>query len=304
MYNMYALARNSWKYVDRDNRVKKIQHIEYSYLAPDTVNEMFSGLKLLEKFAGRAVAIKENMAAQNGNLYEIGKKTLLNDEQLVEELEILAEGFENTKRKTVITKPYQAYHLYRELISFYAITSILDWAEQVSVQSFEAFKQQLPLVNDRGDWLNVGGQLLPKEMALQLISNVENEVVNSWDAVHQFYKMQGEAYQLQKVKHALASLQELAGKSIESITNEEWIGYLQQTITTKEWMVQNISSSRAKDYTNPYRQMVYDTQEEMDKVIGKLADNSFIKQEEEALEIFKKKMTAAIILFSDVAATV
>ena len=31
---------------------------------------------------------------------------------------------------------------------------------------------------------------------------------------------------------------------------------------------------RAKDYTNPFRQMVYDTQEEMDKVMGKLVNNS------------------------------
>ena len=41
MYNMYALARNSWKYEDRDKRTEKIQPIEYDYLAPDTINEMF-----------------------------------------------------------------------------------------------------------------------------------------------------------------------------------------------------------------------------------------------------------------------
>src|SRR4051812_5086230 len=31
MYNMYALARNAWKYVDRDRRIEKIQQIEYDY---------------------------------------------------------------------------------------------------------------------------------------------------------------------------------------------------------------------------------------------------------------------------------
>jgi hypothetical protein len=53
MYNMYALARNSWKYVDRDKRIERIQHIEYNYLAPDTINEIFTALQILEEAVGR-----------------------------------------------------------------------------------------------------------------------------------------------------------------------------------------------------------------------------------------------------------
>ena len=45
MYNMYALARNSWKFADRDQRTEKIQNIEHDYLAPDTINEMFDALE-------------------------------------------------------------------------------------------------------------------------------------------------------------------------------------------------------------------------------------------------------------------
>ncbi len=33
MYNMYALERNAQKYIDRDKRIDKAQHIEYDYLA-------------------------------------------------------------------------------------------------------------------------------------------------------------------------------------------------------------------------------------------------------------------------------
>jgi hypothetical protein len=49
MYNMYALSRNTWKYTDRDQRTEKIQAIEYGYLAPDTINEIFDAIKFLEK---------------------------------------------------------------------------------------------------------------------------------------------------------------------------------------------------------------------------------------------------------------
>ena len=55
MHNMYALARNEWKYKDRDNRNEKFQLLEYDYLAPDSVNEMFDALHLLELFTGKAM---------------------------------------------------------------------------------------------------------------------------------------------------------------------------------------------------------------------------------------------------------
>ena len=34
--------------------------------------------------------------------------------------------------------------------------------------------------------------------------------------------------------------------------------------------------------------MLYDTQKEMEKVVGKLSDNSFIKQQEKELKEFQK----------------
>ena len=68
MYNMYALARNSWKYADRDKQIQPIQQMEYDYLAPDTVNEMFNALSLLEYFAGKAFYKKEKSKTVEENL--------------------------------------------------------------------------------------------------------------------------------------------------------------------------------------------------------------------------------------------
>ena len=44
LYNMYALARNSGKYETRDKRAFKNQYLEYDYLAPDSINEIFDAL--------------------------------------------------------------------------------------------------------------------------------------------------------------------------------------------------------------------------------------------------------------------
>ena len=65
---------------------------------------------------------------------------------------------------------------------------------------------------------------------------------------------------------------------------------LQRSIATKQWMVKEIYESRAKDYRNPFRKMVYETPEAMNKVVGRLEDNTFIKQEQQALEDYKKEM--------------
>ena len=65
---------------------------------------------------------------------------------------------------------------------------------------------------------------------------------------------------------------------------------LKAAIATKQWMSKGIYDSRAKDYESSFRKMVYDTKEEMDKVMGKFSENSFINQQEAELEIFKSEI--------------
>jgi hypothetical protein len=57
-------------------------------------------------------------------------------------------------------------------------------------------------------------------------------------------------------------------------------------------MTKGIYTSRAKDYTNTFRQMVYSSQEEMNVVVGSLQDNGFIRQEKLALRSYKKETEA------------
>jgi len=72
---------------------------------------------------------------------------------------------------------------------------------------------------------------------------------------------------------------------------------LEQSVATKEWMTKGIYNSRAKDYTNPFRQMVYSSPEEMNVVVGSLQDNGFIRQEKAALKKYKKEAEAIIQKF-------
>ena len=78
MYNMYALARNSWKYVDRDSRINKKQLLEFSFLAPDTINEILRSLVLLERLTAEAYfkKINDNKKYSHEELIRIGKDLL------------------------------------------------------------------------------------------------------------------------------------------------------------------------------------------------------------------------------------
>ncbi|TXH22401.1 MAG: DUF4954 family protein, partial [Chitinophagaceae bacterium] len=62
LHNMYALVRNEQKFKLRDKRMNKEQHLEYEYLAPDTINEIAHAILLLEKYTGKFfIEKKENI---------------------------------------------------------------------------------------------------------------------------------------------------------------------------------------------------------------------------------------------------
>jgi hypothetical protein len=292
LYNMYALARNAWKYVDRDKRTERIQRLEYDYLAPDTVNEMFHTLRLLEINTGYAY-YKAHHPQKNITQEEAlttGKQLLHGDPKLVNQLEITIEGVENGKRKTILTKVTQAYTLFTDLIYYYGITQLLQLLKQQKAASLESFIAALPAKAVRTNWVNVGGQLILAEDLQQLKEKIKANKIKSWDEVHEYYITLGNKYPQQKMNHALASLAEISGKSLRKIDKHGFNNLLNTVIATQEWITKAIYDSRAKDYNNPFRKMVYENMAEMNEVVGKLENNSFIKQQLTSLEEFKKEV--------------
>jgi Domain of unknown function (DUF4954) len=283
LYNMYALARNAWKYVDRDKRADKTQYLEYDYLAPDSVNEIFEAIRLLELFTGKAVLKKENAAKEYTDALCIkkGKALLTTNDKTVDELEIVAEGFENSKRQTVLLKVRQSYQVFQELIGFYVAQEIMQLAKSKNSSNITSLLKQVPKISKRKQWVNTGGQLMETSALTLLQQKIVSGKLKGWDAVHEFYKQQSALYPSQKLQHALASYAELNG--IKQMTREIIAELFNQFIKTKEWMVKGIYDSRAKDYSNPFRSMVYENMEEQEQVTGVLEENSFILQQQQEL---------------------
>jgi hypothetical protein len=119
-----------------------------------------------------------------------------------------------------------------------------------------------------------------------LLNEAKTGTVNSWNDIHNFYLHSGKQYPEQKRQHAFASLLELLQLQKQEFTVELFTTLMQDTLTFKQWMFDNIQSSRAKDYENEFRKMVYTNEAEMEAVVGRLEDNVFINQQKAELETF------------------
>lgn len=256
MYNMYATERNAWKTNNRDKRIEKKQFIEYDYLAPDTINEIFTALEILE-----SLEVDANDSASIRN-------------------------WENGKRETKLVKVSKAITTYKEVVNYYAAARILKYAEENNLNDFSSIKKSLTAKTSRSKWINVGGQLIRQSALRTLMDKIKNGEIEDWSAVHLFYKEQGKAYKTDKLQHAYTALLELHQITGKQFTAAFLTQLLTDALKTRTWMTNGIYGARAKDYTNEFRKMVYDNAEEMNEVLGKLEDNEFVQTELEKLEIF------------------
>lgn len=287
MHNMYALARNSWKYADRDKRTEKKQLIEHDFLAPDTINEIIEAIELFEKLTGEAWKRKYN--GSSGDAGTIGRNLLEKNDASLKNLDIIATGFENTSRAVKLLKVPSAYKLFKELVRFYAGTLLIQFIQQHKIRSAEELFSLLPRPVS-SEWKNIGGQLVKSEDLDKTISQIKSGKIKSWEDIHSFYSTQAGRYEKEKLSHALSALKQISGLSLTKTKNSELGSLLLDSVKTRRWMVENIVKSREKDYTNPFRLMVYDNEKEMDKVIGSLDDNPFIAQEQTSFDQYKKQV--------------
>lgn len=300
LHNMYALARNSWKYLDRDKRTDKTQLIEYDYLAPDSVEEMIHAMALMEAATGKAWYLHTETDCHElteKDYRQKGQDLLLNHASDVAKLKILVKGVENSNREVHLLKVHKTYPLFRALIVLYAVKNVLQFVETNEIKTFEAI-HNIALTAQREPWYNVGGQLMPASTLHTLKENIRENKVSSWADLHAQYQEIGLQYASQKLQHAIASLLYVQEKTIADFNADFFIECLQASIQTQTVLTEGIHQSRAKDYENPFRKMTYETEAEMDAVVGKLEDNSFIKQTQEDLLVYKQKVKALIKLLA------
>jgi len=288
-YNLYALARNSEKYVDRDRRMDKSIYLEYDFLAPDTINEMTRGLGILESSVGHAFKLRTKKSPTKSSM-EVGRNELLAAAKWIEVTSIYLDNIENSKRSVKLLKVQAAYANFRKLISYYCVRELIELtrANKNYLESLQALLQKNK--NKREEWINAGGQLVRKKALEQLKSLIKIGKIKSWDEVHQWYQQQSKKYKYDKLNHAAAVLLEITRIAPHQLNKNRLIALLEDANETENWIANQITLSRQKDYLNPFRKMLYETDTEMREVIGTLEENPFIQKQNEKRQQFARQI--------------
>jgi hypothetical protein len=296
LYNMYALARNSWKHPNRDKRDEKIQWIEYDFLAPDSVEEMFHALDLMEYYTGKAYLTRQKKLPKDikhAEISRIGKTVLLESPEEAGSLHIILDGIENSKRPVEFLKAESAYPVFQNMILLYAIREIIFGFERKQLKDFSHLLKITETVK-RAGWVNVGGQLIVADDVDQLKKDIKNKIINSWEGIHQRYLQLGEKYEDQKLIHAIASLIDIKKTPFSSWNKNLFTEWLNESLDIMEWVQKQVETSRGKDYTNPFRTMVYDNKREMEKVVGKFSEDHFIAYTREQTNNYRLKVASIL----------
>ena len=291
LYNMYAIARNSWKIGARDRRKIKAQSIVSDYLAPDTIGEMFEGMRLLALFTAKAYLNKKGKKnyPEEEELISLGKELLEGETEKLTDLEILAEGCEGSRRKIRILKSREAYFSYKEMIAYYAMKTLIEYIDKNPRKSWDECLSSLP-TKAREPWTNLGGQLVQTEDLEKLKTQIRERQLATWEEVHEEYDKIHEKFGLNNAAYAYASLLELNEVEVSSLTADFWQKQLNGVIDTQRKIQEKTFKSRQKDFENPFRKSTYESEAEMKAVIGTIEDNSFIKMIKKETALFIEKV--------------
>lgn len=278
LYNMYALARNSWKFRNRDNRIHKIQNIEFEPFAPDTIEEIINARKQLEIWTAKAHLEQSARSSRNykdNNLAETGRMLLTGDREIVSKLEILGENMENSKRKAVILKAWEAYRAYDDIMHYYSMKNLIDWMDDNPDKGLAAMHDDLKGKRLK-EWVNLGGQIIQQKDLDQLRADIGSGKLKTWKEIHRRYNRLWQKYPHDKQKHSYAILCGMLGA--EKINLEQWNSALDRLLVIQQFISDQVFVSRKKDYDNPYRAITFRNSEEMKAAIGSVEENSFILQ--------------------------
>lgn len=247
-YNMYALARNAWKFQHRDQRLHKNLCIELDYLAPDTMFELLNALHLFETWAGAGDPQKGKIALEQGLS------------------EVWVGGLSAAKKPSKVVKLNKAYQWFQDLIHYHAAKEWLSMSQGIEAQI--CLNQTLDVASPIVDWVNLGGQLVPKSAIEDLERDLKDGRIQDWEQIHERYYLWARNYPAQKFENALNALMQiqpdwdLRDPKIQRV-------WLQKAMDTAALLKEGIAQSRAKDFKDPFRLGMFQSEAEMHEVLGK-----------------------------------
>ncbi|MBP3710206.1 MAG: DUF4954 family protein [Treponema sp.] len=279
MYDMFAIVRNKYKFQKRDKRIIKLQHIEMDPFAPDTIQEALAACERIIVLTADVLPKLNKAAAANANTPEERYKAAkLFIEKNPDADFTLSDAQCQKKYGAVVCKPAHAYWFYCRIIKYFAARAISEYCTVENILHFSSDVidkiTEVPLYTE---WCNVGGQVIPAKKIDELIFKIKNNTIVDWEAVHQFYDECEALYQKYKARYAVHLFELLYDEKIDNFTKTIYEDIVHEVTAVSTDMYNESVSSRKKDYTDYYRKMVYQDDNEMEAVIGTLDTNDFLR---------------------------
>lgn len=278
-YNMFAMARNNSKFKKRDKRIVKAQHIETEPLAPDTVQEILKSLNRIIELTARKLKESELQKAKDYLHQNPNSDIVLDDPQCMKRF------------GAKICKAVQGYKEYRKFAKFFATKVLISYAEQINIAELsKEFFDNLSKIELFTDWQNVGGQVIATKKIEELFEKIKTKQIDSWDEVHSFYDEYQKSYDSYKARYGLWVLEQLYCRPFTQFDKDIFNDILADVTDVSNYMYESSVSSRQKDYDDYFRSITYKNEEEMLEVVGRLEENSFLKELKVETEQFNQKL--------------
>jgi NDP-sugar pyrophosphorylase family protein len=276
MYNLYALERNSYKVKARDKRKVINQIVNSAYLAPDTALEILEARKTLRYLVAKAwLKDRKDEASYSTEemIQQLGQDLLHGDHLLVDSLEVVSYDIENSNKPVIISKSYNAYQAYGEMLIYYGARTIAEWVEKTGM-SLREIQKEVP--SSLQSWTNLGGQLVPERKIDNMRRDVASGKIKSWDEMHSLYKQWGDEFEKDQLSNALGILKKLL--KIDEINDIDWTVIKNRARKTRILIENQVFETKVKDYNNPYRDITFRDNAERDIVLGAVEENPFITE--------------------------
>lgn len=278
LFNMFAIARNNYKFKKRDKRVQKVQHIETDPLAPDAMQEVLVALDrliLLTRDYLKKISEENVLSARTEQKELQAAKDYLH--QNTEADFTLFDLQAQKKYGATIFKPVKAYKEYRKILKYFAARSIIEYCKSNGYEKFSReVLEKIEKISLFTEWTNAGGQIIPTIKINQLCEKIKSGQINSWNEIHSYYDSCQKNYELYKCRYALYILEKLYTRPIHEFSSEIFQDIIDDVTIVSTDMYRDSIYSRQKDYTDPFRAMTYENQEEMTAVLGTIDDNEFL----------------------------
>jgi NDP-sugar pyrophosphorylase family protein len=268
--NLYSLIRSSQKFLKRDKRVHKEQIIEHSPFAPDTVEESFNALSLIELNVG-AQWYKENGTRSiiKEDLIYKGRE-ILNAEKFNQPVDLEPFTVEKSRRKITLIKPGTAWKSYRLIIEWFSVSTIALYDIDRVLLMLEA-----DFSDEDTEWVNAGGQIVRKIDASNIINRIiDDKSISFWEQIHTLFSDAHSMYHDYLLKYAIHALFRIQNSEFRK-DRKTLAQLIEKSVKSIDSIYSLTIESRQKDFQDPFRLMVYDSFEESQYVLGTI-QNDFV----------------------------